>query len=153
MTEQTIEKWRQVWRGGFVPNLSTDNLLALEKALDQDDLRLVQGATTIPPPLGCVADWPVEAACALSYMGVMEQGGFTTIRPEGAGTIVRGEEGCTVADAEEFFARKCFACDTSLGEPAGCRWFLQWFDETPRSILLRELLAEVRLALEARKTA
>ena len=31
-----------------------------------------------------------------------------------------------------------------LGEPAACRWFLNWFDDTPRDQMRRELLAEVK---------
>ena len=50
----------------------------------------------------------------------------------------------------EFFARMCFEVDQRLGEPAGCRWFLNWFDETPRDEMRRELLAEVNVALAER---
>jgi hypothetical protein len=32
----------------------------------------------------------------------------------------------TVAEVEEFFARVCFEADQVLGEPAACRWFLNW---------------------------
>jgi len=49
-----------------------------------------------------------------------------------------------VAEVEEFFARACFEADQRLGEPAGCRWFLNWFDETPRDEMRRLLFAEVK---------
>ena len=47
----------------------------------------------------------------------------------------------------------CFAIDQRLGEPAGCRWFLNWFDETPRDEMRRLLLAEVARALTERRLA
>jgi hypothetical protein len=52
---------------------------------------------------------------------------------------------------EEFFARMCFEIDQRLGEPAGCRWFLNWFDETPREEMRQQLLAEVKRALAQRR--
>ena len=120
-----MESWRKVWREGLVPLLSTAGLEALRRALVNDDPRLLQGATTTPPPLQCVQDWPVEAACALGYCGW------------------QGDGLETVAEVEEFFARMCFEIDQRLGEPAGCRWFLNWFDETPRDEMRANCSAEV----------
>lgn len=48
-------------------------------------------------------------------------------------------------------ARMCFEIDQRMGEPAGCRWFLNWWDETPRAKLFAQLLPEVELAIEQRK--
>jgi hypothetical protein len=127
-----MESWRQVWRDGFVPVISTAGLTALHDALQSDDPRLTQGSTTTPPPLMCVQDWPVEAACALGLCGWL------------------GDELETVGQVEEFFARLCFEADQRLGEPAACRWFLNWFDDTPRDRMRRELLGEVERALAAR---
>jgi hypothetical protein len=127
-----MESWRKVWRDGVVPLLSTESLEALRQGLVNDDACLIQGATTTPPPLQCVQDWPVEAACGLGYCGW------------------RGEGLETVAEVEEFFARMCFEIDRNLGEPAGCRWFLNWFDETPREEMRQQLLAEVNRALALR---
>jgi hypothetical protein len=110
-------------------------LEALQRALVNDDPRLLQGATTSPPPLMCVQDWPVEAACGLGYCGW------------------QGDGLETVAEVEEFFARACFEADQLLGEPAGCRWFLNWFDETPRADMRRLLLAEVNRILAHRLAA
>ena len=56
----------------------------------------------------------------------------------------------TVGEVEEFFARICFEADQRLGEPAACRWFLNWFDDTPRAEMRREMLAEIELALADR---
>jgi hypothetical protein len=41
----------------------------LRGALRGDDCRLLQRATTNPPPLQCVQQWAVEAACALGFCG------------------------------------------------------------------------------------
>ena len=127
-----MESWRMVWRNGFAPILSTTGLQSLRDALRSDDMRLVQGTTTTPPPLMCVQDWPVEAACALGFCGW------------------QGDGLEAVGQVEEHFAKCCFEADERLGEPAACRWFLNWFDDTPRSEMLKELLEEVELALAER---
>lgn len=301
-----MEAWRKVWREGVAPLLSDTHLEALEKALVSDDPRLLQGATTTPPPLMCVQDWPVEAACALGYCGwrdietkingeqesvkpsdaieiKLTQGKVTWVSPSdyphlsklswwtlehhgrwyacrteylGGGraneqkrnikmhqeimvppkgmvvdhidrnglnntrdnlrlvteadnkrncrrfgkSIFRGvypsptkgrwcaklSDGgksvylgtftteheaaaafnkaaserfgdksvlnrfATVREVEEFFARMCYEIDLRVGEPAGCRWFLNWFDDTPRDEMRSELLTEVRLVTKTR---
>lgn len=127
-----MESWRKVWRDGMAPQLSVAALSALQAALQGDDPRLLQGATTSPPPLECVRDWPVEAACVLGFCGW------------------QGEGLETVSEVEEFFARACFEADQRLGEPAACRWFLNWFDDTPREEVRRDLLAEVTRTLAKR---
>jgi hypothetical protein len=127
-----MESWRLVWRDGFAPILTTTGLEALRDALLLDDPRLTQGSTTTPPPLMCVQDWPVEAACALGYCGW------------------QGEGLLTVGEVEEFFAKSCYEADHRLGEPAACRHFLNWFDDSPREEMRRDLLAEVELALAVR---
>ena len=129
------ESWRRVWREGFVPSLPSAGLEALRVALRDDDPRLIQDATTTPPPLMCVQDWPCEAGCVLAYIGAVMQGGFNA---------------ATVGEAEQFFAKCCFEADQRLGEAAACRWFLNWFDDTPRDEMLHELLGEVDRAIEHR---
>lgn len=128
-----MESWRKVWREGLAPQLSTPGLEALCLALVSDDPRLCQGATTTPPPLMCVQDWPVEAACVLGYCGW------------------QGEGLETVAEVEEYFARACFEADQRLGEPAACRWFLNWFDDTSRDEVRQLLLTEVYRELARRR--
>ncbi len=128
-----MESWRMVWRDGVAPVLGTAGLEALRKALLSDDQRLLQGSTTAPPPLQCVQEWPVEGACGISYCGW------------------QGEGLETVGEVEEFFARICFEVDQRLGEPAACRWFLNWYDETPREEMRRELLAEVNRTIAQRR--
>jgi len=128
-----MESWRKTWRDGIEPLVSPEGLEALRRALTNDDPRLLQGATSSPPPLACVQDWPIEGTCALGYCGW------------------QGDGLETVGEVEEFFARMCYEIDLRLGEPAGCRWFLNWFDETPREEMRRLLLAEVNRALAQRR--
>jgi hypothetical protein len=128
-----METWRKVWREGVAPQLSTSGLEALEKALESGDERLLQGATTSPPPLQCVRDWLVEGACVIGYCGW------------------QGHGLQTVSEVEEFFAQVCFEVDKSLGEPAACRWFLNWFDDSPRQQVCAQLLSEVRRTLAQRR--
>jgi hypothetical protein len=131
----TCEKWRQVWRRGMAPSLGTDALEFLAGLLESDDGCVTQGSTTTPPPLMCVQDWPVEAACPLATCGAFESGGFRE---------------ASVGACEEYFARVCFDCDQRLESPAACRWFLNWWDDTPRDTARAELLAEVKLVLAER---
>src|SRR5436190_5636528 len=127
-----METWRKVWRDALAGQLTTAGLEALRAGLQSDDPRLLQGATTTPPPLQCVQDWPVEAACVLGYCGW------------------QGEGLETVAEVEEYFARACFEADQRLGEPAACRWFLNWFDDTSRGEVRKLLLTEVNHELARR---
>ena len=105
-----MEIWRMVWRKGFVPSLTLAGMLALRDALAVDDPRVTQGSTTTPPPLQCVRDWPIEAACSVGYCGW------------------QGDRLVTVGEVEQYFARCCFDADQRFGEPAACRWFLNLFD-------------------------
>lgn len=130
-----MKSWRKVWRKGIAPLLSNKALEALQRALTNNDPRLTQGMTTVPPPLQCVQDWPVEGACAVGFCGW------------------QGEGLETVAEVEEFFARVCFEIDQRLGEPAACRWFLNWFDDSPREEMRTHLLIEVTRALNQRRAA
>jgi hypothetical protein len=124
--------WQKVWREGVEPSLSDEGLLALRRALVRDDERLRQGSTTEPPPLASLHGRPCEGACAIGYCGW------------------RGDGLRTVGEVEEQFARICREANSRLGEPASVRWFLNWFDDTPREEMRRGLLAEVRRALRRR---
>jgi hypothetical protein len=128
-----MESWKRVCREGVAPLLSDEALAVLGRALSADSPELVQGATTSPPPLSIVADWPVAGACVLGYCGW------------------RGEGLETVGEVEEFFAKMCYAIDRRLGEAAACRWFLNWFDETPREAMRAALLAEVERSCRERR--
>lgn len=136
-----MESWRMVWRiavelraedGDY--RIPTAGLEALADALARDAPEVFQGATVMPPPVQGVDDWPVERACAWAYAGW-----------KGLGLD-------TVAALEEWWAGLCWELDQRLGEPAACRWFLNWFDETPREQMRRQLLGEVERAIVARLT-
>jgi hypothetical protein len=77
-------------------------------------------------------------AAALGGAGVEDHAGW------------KGDGLQTVADVEEYFARVCFEADKALGEPTACRYFLNWFDETPRGQMRAQLLSEVERALTER---
>jgi hypothetical protein len=130
-----MESWKKVWREGLVPLLSTPGLEALRQALVRDDARLIQHATSSPPPLAIIHEEAVEGACALGYCGW------------------HGDGLETVGEVEAYFVRTCLAADEALGEPCSCRRFLNWFDETPRAEMRRLLLPEVTGALNRRHTA
>lgn len=130
-----MESWKRCFHEGIVPHLSDAGLEALRVGLLRDDQCLIQGGTTTPPPLACVQDWPVEGACAMAYCGW------------------QGEGLETVAEVEEYFAKLCCQTDESLDELAGCRWFINWFDETPREEMRAKLLIEVGVALAGRRAA
>ncbi len=129
-----METWRKVWREGIAPYLAKypAGLEALYNGLVNDDLKILQGATTSPPPLMCVADWDCEAGCIIAYVGMNADN--PTIK--------------SVGEVEAFFACCCFEADKLLGEPAAIRWFLNWADETPRDEMRCLLLPEVRRALD-----
>jgi hypothetical protein len=127
--DMAVRNWRRVWREGFVPVLPLKGLKALQEALASNDPALLQGQTTVPPALAEVQDWPVEAACATTYCGW------------------KGLDLGSVLKADEYFAQVCFDVDETLDEPAGCRHFLNWYDETPRDQMRRELLLEVQRAI------
>ena len=128
-----MERWRKVWRDGLAPQLSAAGLEALHRALLENDGRLLQEATTSPPALDVMADCEVEAACPLCYCAWQSAGR------------------ATIAEAVQEFDRVCRAADAALGEPAGCRWFLDWFDLTPRAQVRRLLAPEVERVLAERR--
>jgi hypothetical protein len=127
-----MDAWRKVWREAVAPLLPTRGLEALRRALERDDPALVQGVTTDPPPLEEAMDRPVQGACAIGHCGWLGQG---------LGSV---------AAVEEYFAAVCRAADERLGEPAGIRPFLAFFDDTPRQQMRLALLEEVGLELAIR---
>ncbi len=135
MNAEPLPAWKNVFRHGFAPSFSDEALEAVAEALRTDDKRLVQGATTCPPPLMCVRGWPCEGACITGF----------------AGWIGDGLE--TVGEVEEYFAERCFDADNRLAEMAACRHFLDWFDETPRDQMRAELGEEIAWVLAGRISA
>lgn len=80
-----------------------------------------------------LSNWPVEAACPIGYAGW------------------HGDGLDTVGEVEEFFARACFEADRRMGEPAACRWLLNWIDDTPRDEMRVLLADEIDLELYRRE--
>ncbi len=146
-----MEAWRKVFREGFVPLLTEEHLLHLKKGLEEDDPRLLQGATTLPPPLAVVQDWPVEAACLTCYPWAMANGGISQPRASPEEYNRYALEVPSVGMVEEEFAKISYEIDQRMGEPAAVRWLLNWWDETPREQVRLEVLAEVQLALDNHK--
>lgn len=124
-----MESWRAAWRKGFAPLLPGEGLERLRDRLMANDLRLLRGATTSPPPLACVQDWPVEACCPI-------------------GTCF-WDDGSTVASINEEFAQACYKADQELGEPAASRYLLNAWDEG--DISHSDLLGEVERELNLRR--
>lgn len=130
--ERIHDAWRKVFREGLAPLLSGQSLVALEAALEADDPRLLQGYTTDPPAWSGATDWPVGSACLIGFCGLAD------------GLV-------TVGEVQDYFAQSCYEIDQRCGEPAACRWLLNWYDEMPRDEMRPALLAEVRLESERRK--
>src|SRR5258708_39797336 len=110
-----MKSWQEVWHDGIAPSLPTCGLEALHAALVNDDFRLIQGATTLPPPIDGVQSWPVEAACVIGFSGWQGQG------------LESVEEG------EEVFAFGCGQADQRLGATGARPWVLKWYDRTARA--------------------
>lgn len=127
-----MEKWRSVLRRGFLPGISTQALTELLGMVRADDSRIVQEMTTNPPAWPLTEDRPVEQACIIGCAGMLE--------------------GCnTVGRVSDYFGRKCAEADLRIGEAAGCRWFLNWFDETPRVDVMVALAEEIERELANRQ--
>lgn len=127
-----MKSWRKVWREVIVTSLSNHGLMALRDALTTDDKRLIQGATTCPPPLMYNASWPVEAADAIGLCFWLGNGLKT------------------IGEIEHSFAQTCQNCDRLMGEQSTSRYFLGWYDDTPRETVRTELLKEVNDVLYQR---
>jgi hypothetical protein len=128
-----MQSWKMVLRDGFIPQWDDATLERAVVALEADIPFLTQGSTTTPPPLMCVQDWKLEACDLIAYCSVADP------------------TDCTVGEAEEGFARSCFDADQRLGEPAACRWFLNWYDDGVRQEVFALIADEFRLALRMRK--
>lgn len=123
-----LESWQLVFRRGVAPSLTLEQLERLRLALDMDDSRLIQGATTSPPPLQCMLDCHAEGCCPISLASGLE----------------------TVGEVSDFFARVCQECDRRLGEDAAVRWLLTWWDDGDRDAVRERLLWEVELVISLR---
>ena len=132
MTSDCTQAWQKCWHEGFAPLLSDEGLFELAKALREDDPKLIQGHTCITA--NGYRKGEVIGACAISYAGW------------------KGDELTGWDEVEAFFSMCCWKVDQSFGMMASCRYFLNWFDETPRFQMRKELLAEVQKIIEMRLT-
>lgn len=148
-----MESWRTVFRA-FAQAVLNDpridahlGLTRVRDMLRDDHPGIQQGCTTTPPPLMCVQDWPMEAGDLLAVLGAACGAGTPLTPPENRLPFPT----VSVGDAEQFFAQACAECDRILGEPAGCRWFLNHFDDSPRDQIRAELIPEIEFALDPEK--
>lgn len=132
-TCERIEPWRRVWRDGLGPQFSPTSLVILRGGLLQDDPRLLQRATAHPEPSPLFSADAIEGCCALGF-GAWQSGALQRI-----------------GDLATFFNHLCSTADDRLGELAGCRYFLDWYDQTPRPVMRHELLGEVNRLLNDRR--
>ena len=131
-----MNAWKRAWRMGLANLLTPAGINALRTALETDDPRLVQGATTQPLPIALFADECVEGACAVGFC------------------LWQGLGLDRVGDLNREFRRLCASADDLLDEPLGTIAFLNWFDDAPRDEMRREMLAEIaRLIAEPRQAA
>jgi len=133
-TPEVLEAWRRAFRVGIAPQLTRKGLQGLAKALAQNDARLLQGATTSPPPLQGLAAEPVQKCCPLCF------------------ALLDGKapDAVSVGEMEFLFAAACWETDKLLGEPGAFRYFLNAVDEWTREQLIANLLPEVRRELVLR---
>ncbi len=129
MADLNLETWRKTFRASM-DLLSTLSLTALQAALRDNSPKLIQGATTQPPPLQACASWPVEAACLYGYCGWAELSDGTM-----------GE--LSVEEVETFFGNFAWELDKLTGEQGAIRWAANHFDESPRAEVFAQFLAEV----------
>lgn len=130
-----METWRKVWREGIQPHINNAGLIALMDGLRLDDETLVQGATTVPAPLQCLEEWPCEGACLLGYIAWKAYGADTV------GKVV------------DYFTKLCYEASEKVGDPEGCRYFLNWYDDCPRDEMQRAILSEISRELAIRHCA
>jgi hypothetical protein len=131
-----MELWRDCFRRGVAPVLSTDELMALRDGLARDDERICQTFNTLPVSdlAAHEPDLPIEAACPLAY--AIWQGQRL---PDLAGVV------------ESELGQLCLLLDQRTGEAGAVRHLTNWIDSTPREEMRAALLAEVELALAGRR--
>jgi hypothetical protein len=127
-----MEAWRDCWRKGVAPLLSTRGLEALRQALVEDDPSLLQGETTRPLALTPDYSETPKGACAMGY------------------SAWKGDGLATVREVELFFQHACREVDQLMGWPGASQQFIDWFDLAARDEMRCELLIEVSRALAQR---
>ena len=126
-------KWQTVWRKGIAPQLDRHGIEELRIALIIDDSRLIQGTTTCPNIMDHNPGRACEAGCGIAF------------------PIWQADTEQDIHDISEKFSLVCDKCDADLlnatGDEVACRFFINWFDDTPRQIMRKLLLDEVELWL------
>jgi len=130
------ELWRSVLQDGLLPVMTSDQIRCVLACLLHNDGRLIQGATTSPPPLKAVASDPVERACLVGMAVWQLQDGFT------------------VGETDKGYVRLLGQTDRLYekhhSNHQASRWFLSWFDDTSRDEMRAELIPELKAELERR---
>jgi hypothetical protein len=134
--QEPLESWRKVFREGIVPQVSVAGLQNLAQALERDDPRLLQGVTSNPPALACMANDPVEGCCAWCFLLLDHKRPYQV----------------SVGALDQRFAESCFKASQLCGEAGSARYFLNFLDETPRDEMRKLLLVEVLAALVGRQS-
>lgn len=132
-----MESWEHVFRHGLSPSLTLEGLQALAHAIEADDEHLIQGATTEPPALNCTRDWFPNGCCAVAY--AVWKGSDASA------------ESVNLEYIEEGFAEASYQCGKRLNESSSVRYFLNWYDQTPRNEMRALLLPVVRDVIQRRK--
>lgn len=127
-----MEAWKKCLREGFFPDMPTEGLVAALDALDRRDPALIQCLTAASNDITPEGEGRVCGACFVAYV------------------YWRGEGLETNRQVQEAFARACLGADERLGEKAGCRYFLNKYDESVRNDFFPVLAVEVSLELYRR---
>lgn len=135
MVEELNEslKWKDVFRRGLAPQLTSDELETLLTALVNNDPDLIQGKTVEPCGAGVKGDEKPKAGCMIGYI-IWKCRGANEVR-----------------DVQNEFACICCGIDVRLAVLSVNRYLLNFFDETPRDKMRPQLIEEIELELERRK--
>ena len=123
--------WQLAWRDGIAPQLSTAGLKALERALADDDPRLIQGCTVAPLAAVCGPWAPAQGCCPI---------GFSFWQGDGVATV-----GDVAASVNHVIA------DCTRISNVSAVWFLNFVDSLDRVTMRHALLDEVRFVLRERR--
>lgn len=126
---QPLQRWQRVFRLGIAPAIPTAALIELRAALAADDPKIIQGAVTSPAPLDSLRSVAVHGSDVIGFAAMVGFG----LR--------------TVGEVVAHYHAVCEAADVSLRESHACRWFLVWYDETPRDAMRAALMAEIDAVL------
>jgi hypothetical protein len=128
-----MESWRKAWRESVAPQLSGPGLRRLADGLEYDDPCILQGQTVDPPHMYGFRHADAEACCPIGY------------------ACWQGDGRKTVEDVQSAFQRVCWAGENTIPpNDTSAIHFLRFVDDSPREVMRRELLAEVRLELARR---